>query len=291
MWISRVFRNIAAGIIGMLCVACAPALTRLPAGPGTPTEGDEAGVIYFDASRHPCSLEPLTAVASIRGTIGTQPINGQFSFAGSVMRLRLESIGGRPRDFVFTAEEGNETFVYRGAYRIVGKSADMIETILGLPLNAEDLRRVLTGCPRISGSLEGFRMKDRWFQVRLDGDGGYDVYTQRDSQASRWMIRAIDGAIQGTTNRWRAEFQRDSKGLPKSVRVVSTTWNGTFGEHFDVRLALRRVRVNPQLPPDTFRIELSSSVTTTDLDGFRRSRPRPAPFLVDSRVKPLSGTR
>jgi hypothetical protein len=144
---------------------------------------------------------------------------------------------------------------------------------------------VLTGCPRISGVVEGFRFDDRWFQVRLGGADGYGLYAQRDSDGLGWTIQAIDGAIPGTTNRWRAEFQRDAKGVPKSVHVVSSKWNGVYGEHFDVRVSFHHVRVNSQLPSETFRIEFPWSIPTTALEGLRLSRPESAPFLVDPRVK------
>lgn len=281
----RVLHIIAVGIIPTLCASCGPARMQLPTDRGTLTKADEASFVYFDASRQPCSLEPLTAEASIRGTIGKLPINGRFSFAAAALRLRLESVGKTPRDFVFTTEEAMEAFFYRGAYRMIGKSAEVIETILGLPLKAEDLRRVLTGCPRISGTVEGFRFDDRWFQVRVDGGDGYGLYAQRDSDGLGWTIRVIDGAIPGTTNRWRAEFQRDAKGLPKWVHVVSSEWNGVYGKQFDVRVSFHHVRVNSQLPSETFRIEFPSSIPTTALEGLRRSRPQSAPFLVDPRVK------
>jgi hypothetical protein len=57
------------------------------------------------------------------------PWTGRFTFAASTLRLRLESVGRTPRDFVFTSEEGRETFVYQGAYRLLGTSADLVETI------------------------------------------------------------------------------------------------------------------------------------------------------------------
>ena len=78
--------------------------------------------MYFNASCEPCTLEPLTGQAAIRGSIAGRPIDGRFSFAASALRLRLESVGRMPRDFVFTAEEGREVFVYRGAYELRGKS-------------------------------------------------------------------------------------------------------------------------------------------------------------------------
>ena len=77
----------------------------------------------------------------------------------------------------------------------------MIETILGLPLEPEDLRRVLTGCPRLSGSLDGLRYNDRWFQVRLNGPDGSAVYVLRDVKGIDWMIRAIEAPLPGTTDR------------------------------------------------------------------------------------------
>jgi hypothetical protein len=80
------------------------------------------------------------------------------------------------------------------------------------------MRRVLTACPRISGALSGERFDERWFKVRLDANPSYDVYILRDADGIGWSIRAIVGGFQGTTRRWRAEFER-ATGLPRSVRV------------------------------------------------------------------------
>jgi hypothetical protein len=69
-------------------------------------------------------------------------IEGRFSFAAWALRLRLESVSGTPREFLFTAEPGKETLVHRGAHEVRGRSAELIEAVLGLPLNSEDMRRV-----------------------------------------------------------------------------------------------------------------------------------------------------
>jgi hypothetical protein len=249
-------------------------------------DATEASFVYFDASRRPCALEPLTAQARIRGTIAGRRLDGRFSFAASTLRLRLESVGRMPRDFVFTSEEGKETFVYQGAYRLVGKSADLIETILGLPLKAEDMRRVLTACPRISGSLPGGeRFDERWFKVRLDANPSYDLFILRDADGLGWSIRSLVSTFEGSTRRWRAEFDRDSAGLPRSVRIVSAEWNDALGEQFDVRITFTDVRPNALLGPETFRVSTPAPFPTADVDGLRRTRPASAPFLVDPRVK------
>ncbi|HET9360862.1 MAG TPA: hypothetical protein VFO58_14020 [Vicinamibacterales bacterium] len=257
----------------------------MPTRPGTFVDGKEASFVYFDASRRPCALEPLTAQARIRGTIGGRPVDGRFSFAATVQRLRLESVGRTPRDFVFTSEEGKETFVYQGAYRLLGTSADLVETILGLPLKAEDMRRVLTACPRISGALSGERFDERWFKVRLEANPPYDVYTRRDADGLGWSIQAIVSTFESTTDRWRAEFERDSAGLPRSVRVVSAEWNDVLGDRFDVRITFSDVRVNALLSPETFQVSIPAPFPTADVDGLRKTRPASAPFLVDPRVK------
>ena len=281
--ILRLGHIIAAAIIGTLCTSCASRLPQLSPQSGTPATGEEAGFVYLTAARQRCSLEPMTGEAVINGTIGKEPINGRFSFAAADRQLRLESVGRNAGDLVFTADEDTDAFMYRGAYVIGGKRVDVIETILGLSLDPQDLRQVLTACPDVSGSLDGLHFGDRWFQVRVDGQAGYAVSFQLTNDGRGWIIRAIDGPIAGTTNRWRAEYGSESNGLPRSVHVVSTTWAGTPGEQFDVRLSLRQIRVNVQLPAETFGLGRSLSIPTTDLESLRRSRPRSAPLLVDPR--------
>jgi hypothetical protein len=280
-----IFRAFSIAATAFVLASCAPKAKHVPTGPGTFVDGKDASFVYFDASRRPCALEPLTAQARIRGTIDGHPIDGRFSFAAATLRLRLESVGRTPRDFVFTSEEGKETFVYQGAYRLLGDSAVLIETILGLPLKAEDMRRVLTACPRISGSLSGERFDERWFKVRLEGKPAYDVYTLRDADGLGWSIQTIASTVEGSTHRWRAEFERDSAGRPRSVRFVSAEWNDVLGDRFDVRITFSDVRVNALLEPEAFRVSIPAPFPTTDVDGLRKTRPASAPFLVDPRVK------
>jgi hypothetical protein len=278
----RAFSMTAAAFV---LASCASKTTYVPTLPGTFVDGKDASFVYFDASRRPCALEPLTAQARIRGTIARRPLDGRFSFAASVQRLRLESVGRTPRDFVFTSEEGKETFVYQGAYRLVGKSADLIETILGLPLKAEDMRRVLTACPRISGALSGERFDERWFKVHLQADPPYDLYMQRDADGLGWSIPTLVSTFEGGTHRWRAEYERDSAGLPRSVRIVSAEWNDVLGDRFDVRITFSDVRVNALLGPETFQVSIPAPFPTADVDGFRKIRPASAPFLVDPGIR------
>jgi hypothetical protein len=282
MWTIRALSITATAVV---FASCAPKTTHVPTRPGTFVDGKEASFVYFEASRRPCSFEPLTAQARIRGTIAGRPIDGRFSFAAATLRLRLESVGRTPRDFVFTSEEGKETFVYQGAYRLLGTSPDLIETILGLPLKAEDMRRVLTGCPRISGSLSGERFDERRFKVRLEDKPAYDVYMLRDANGLDWNIQTIVTTVEGSTHRWRAEFERDSARRPRSVRIVSAEWNDVLGDRFDVRITFSDVRVNALLEPETFRVSIPAPFPTADVDGLRKTRPASAPFLVDPRVK------
>jgi hypothetical protein len=271
--------------IATVCASCARTTMHLPTQPGTFVQGDQASFVYFNASCQPCTLEPLTAQAAVRGTIGGRPIDGRFSFAAWALRLRLESVGRMPREFLYTAEEGRETLVYRSAFELRGGSTELIEAILGLPLKAEDLRRVLTACPRISGTLSGERFDDRWFKIRLDDTPSYDVYARRDDDGIGWSIEAIVGAIEGTPRRWRAEYQRDSVGRLRSVRLVSVDWNDARSEQFDVRITFSQIRVHPLLGPETFRASMPAPLPIIDVAGFRKLRAVSTPFLVDSRVR------
>jgi hypothetical protein len=223
------------------------------------------------------------------GTIRTRRISGRFSFAAMVNGLRIESVGDTPRAFFYTRNERQEAFLYREAYSVLAKGDDLIELMLGLPLTPSDLQRVLTACPRIGGSLEFHRFDDQWVKVRVTespSNKTHDLYIRRNPDGLGWTQEVLVGQVVGRTTRWRAEFHREDSGQPSWVRLVSSEWNGTLGEAFDVRLSFRRVQVNAILGPETFTIAPSPCVAVTrDLDSIRSTQSKSAPFLIDPRAK------
>jgi hypothetical protein len=217
-------RAILPAIAAVLCISCASTAMRLPGGPGIPGTGEEAGFVYLDSSRRPCSLEPRTAEVTMGGTIRTRRIRGRFSFAAMVNRLRIESVGDTPRAFVYTRNERQEAFLYRQAYSVLAKGDDLIELMLGLPLTPSDLQRVPTACPRIGGSLEFNRFDDQWVKVRVTespSDNAYDLYIRRNPDGLGWTQEVLVGQVVGRTTRWRAEFHREDSGQPSWVRLVT----------------------------------------------------------------------
>jgi hypothetical protein len=103
-----------------------------------------------------------------------------------------------------------------------------------------------------------------------------ELFVRRKDERSPWTLFAIGRNVAGRTLRWRAEFDNRSRGLFRTIRIVSQEWNGEMGQSFDVVLSLNRVQVGPTIGPETFSPAVPSSAESVSLETFRQQRPRPA---------------
>jgi hypothetical protein len=252
--------------LSMVCAACAPSLLKLPPGPGAPAADAQEAILAATAACRPLSTVSLEI--SVSGSIGGGRIRGRL-LAG-LTRLgaaRLEAVApaGQPV-FILTNGLGfvqpDATLLLSRDNRVLerGRFGAVLEAVTGIPLDAQSLFAVLTGCAP-TGIDEGSALGDDW---RLLTDGLYAVYAHREKDGS-WRLLATVG-LRGTG--WRAEYGGFQEGLPRRIRLTSARPGA-----FDLTIALSQVELNPMLGDDVFRIQIPASARPISLDELKQSGP------------------
>jgi hypothetical protein len=153
-------------------------------------------------------------------------------------------------------------YVPRDQHVARGRPDALLEAVAGVPLDASDLRSVVTGCAGMPNVSAVQAIGDEW---RVTGDGNDEIYLRRDRQAAAWHLvttlrRGSDG--------WRADYSNFDRGLPRTIRLVSTP-----GGRFDLQLDLSQVELNVPLGPEVFQLQVPASAEAISVDELRRSGP------------------
>jgi hypothetical protein len=249
--------------------ACAPALMKLPTGPGVPVP-DFDGV---QGTTETCrSTMTITVEIGAAGSIEGRGLRGRF-LAGLAepASARLEAIApfGQPL-FIFVARDGQATLLLPRDGRVLqnGSPDAVLEALTAVPLDPRALRESLLGCASFPERVAAQAMGDDW---RLVADAGGDAYFHRDSGAASWHLVAFIHREPGRPA-WRAEYQDfqagPSRNLPRMVRLKSIDSN-----KFDLRLTLSQVEVNTRLGPEVFQVQIPAGTRPITLDELRGEAP------------------
>jgi hypothetical protein len=262
-------RRSAAPLLALLlvCAACGPPLLKLPTGPGAPAPDAGDALLAATAACRP--LSTISLEMSVSGSIGGGRVRGRL-LAG-LTRLgaaRLEAVApaGQPV-FILTNGVGqvqpDATLLLSRDNRVLerGRFDAVLQAVTGIPLDAQSMFSVLTGCAP-AGMDEGKALGDDW---RLLTDSLYVVYVHREKDGS-WRLLATAGGRTGSG--WRAEYGAFQDGLPRQMRLTSTPAGA-----FDLTIALSQVELNPPLPDEVFRIQIPASSTPITLDELKTSGP------------------
>src|SRR5262249_38276060 len=150
---------------GLLCASCgAPALVKLPAGPGVPVAASEGAAALAEALTSCNRVDTLTAEIAVTGRVQGRRLRGHLSAgvaATDSARIEATAPFGGPL-FIFVARNDEATLVLPRDRRVLqrGRPADVLEALTGVPLGAADLRAVLTGCAQSNGSAPARRIGD-----------------------------------------------------------------------------------------------------------------------------------
>jgi hypothetical protein len=254
----------------LLCVAigaaaCAPRLTKLPSGPGTPAlDFAQALLSATDACRR---VQSLTAEIAVTGSINGQRARVHLvgGFAPNAGRIEAVAPFGAPL-FIFVASGTDGTLFFPRDDRVVehGRPAELLEAVAGVPLAAADLLRTMTGCamPEPLGGAQA--LGDNWRMAA--GDGGAKIFLHRESAAAPWQLVTVFNPGQGPQWSWRADYDAFQNGLPTVVRFVSADRN-----RFNIQLTLSQVETNIPLGPEAFRVDVPGEAERISIDELRRS--------------------
>jgi outer membrane lipoprotein-sorting protein len=245
--------------------SCGAALTKLPAGPGTPAP--DAADALAEATKSCRAVSSMTADASVSGSAGGRRLRARLNLGiQSPGSARLEAIGPFARPlFILAARGETATLLLNDDNRILenGRPGDVLEAITGVPLDAGDLRDALTGC--VSSTLSaGQQFGDQW---RMLHDGSRLIYLHRNPRTAPWRLAAVVRQG-GRTPEWRAEYADVVDGLPRTIRFVSSD-----PDRFNLRLELRDIELNPPLGPEAFQLKVPPSATPITLEELRRAGP------------------
>jgi len=252
-------------------VSCGAPLMRLPSGPGD--AAPDAADALAQATRACQAITTLTAEVAVSGSANGQRVRGRLSAGvAAPASARLEAVApfGAPI-FIFVATGGDASLLLSRENKVFehGHPDTVLEAAAGVPLSAEDLLHVLTGCSPGGDVREGRRTGPDWRIVTTAG--GDESYLHRESASAPWRLVAVVRRA-AAAHAWRAEYREPQAGVPRSIHVVSAD-AGRMGAAFDLRLVLSQVETNVPLPADVFAFRVPPGATRMTLDELRQTGP------------------
>jgi outer membrane lipoprotein-sorting protein len=258
-------------LVSLVSSSCGVALMKLPAGPRMPATDGAAVIEQATAACRDISTSTLEI--AVRGSVGGQRIRARLS-AGLARpaSARLEAVAsfGQPA-FFFVATNANATIYMPRDRRVArGRPQELLAAVAGVPLDAQALRSVVTGCASMPNVAAMQALGSDW---RVASDGGDEIYLHREQAAAPWRVRVI---IRPGSGGWRADYSKFDRGLPHAIHLVSTPdGRPALGgvEGVDLQLDLSQVEINVPLGADVFQIQIPPAAETISVDELRRSGP------------------
>ena len=252
----------AALIVPLVLLACGCAARRvaLPTDTGTPLPDVDR---VHDAVSSACTgVRTLTAELGLAGRVDGQRVRGRVIAGLARPRaMRLEGVApfGQPV-FILAAHDEDAVLLLPRDRQVVRQSsaARLLDALVGIALEADDLRAVLTGCvlpaPR---PLRGWLHDGGWASIELEGEAR--LYLRR--QASQWILRAA------RRDNWLIEYSAWEGGLPRSVRVTSV---GQAAASVDLTATITQLMTNIDLPATAFVLDVPDDTEVLSVDDLRR---------------------
>lgn len=240
--------------------ACAPRRPHLPTGVATPFP---AAASAYEAAIGACrTTGTIHATLGLSGRAGAQSLRGQVDAGFDVpdrVRLEMRAPFGRPV-FILAAAGPRATLYLPREDRVLrdAPTVDIVEALVGLRLDAAELRAVVSGC--------GFGVADP-----AGGRAYPDGWVAVDTAGSTTYLREMDG-------RWRVvaasrpplsvHYAAFTPARPMTVRLRAP---GPF--RADVTVRLSDVDVDIPLAADVFEVTVPPGAEPLTLDELRRAGP------------------
>jgi outer membrane lipoprotein-sorting protein len=263
---------LAACVVVVAAAGCA-GLMKLPTGAGMPAP--DAAAALAQATAACAGIRTLSAELAISGKVAGQRMRGRLLAgvaAPASARLEATAPFGSPV-FIFVATGEDATLLLPRDARVLehGRPGAVLSAITGVPLDARELRVLLTGCVPPGSVARAKDLGPQWRVVTVsEGDSSHDVYLRRERAAQPWRLVAAVRA--GATDpAWRAEYADFQNGLPRAIRL--TTKSGSAESEFDLQIALSQVEINVALDAGVFHVDVPSSADPITLDELRSARP------------------
>jgi hypothetical protein len=260
-------KKAAAFLLAAVTASCGAPLMKLPAGPGAPAA--DAADAFAQATLVCSGIRTLTAEVAATGKVSGQRFRARLSVGvAAPASARLEAVAPfGPPIFILAANDDQATLLLPRDDRVLehGRSAEVLDAVAGVPLGAADLHAVLTGCAPPAARPEGHALGTDW-RVVTDAAGDA-LYLHRPAAAQPWQLVAV------VRRAWRVDYRDPLNGLPRTMRITSTTREGGAGASFDLTLALSQVETNVPLGPEVFRVDVPRTAKPITVEELRRARP------------------
>lgn len=283
----RVLSGGALAVLALAAASCSTPLMKLPALPPADAPiASDAPAMVADVTRQCRGVRTLTAEVAVSGTVSGQRIRVRLTVGverPDSARVEANAPFGAPF-FIFATTGGAATLLMPRDDRVLRRGAPdrVLDAAAGVPLDAAELRTLLTGCVP-----EGFEAGaivaagDDWRVWRRAGDRGSDaVYFHRDKPTQSWqLVSAFTRRTDETRSQkaesqaWRAEYQGRADGIPQSIRLTSVDAGGDVSKAFDLTLGLSQVDTNVAIEPAAFRVEIPPTAQPITLEELRSARP------------------
>lgn len=241
--------------------ACAPKAVVLPTGAGSPFT--EAAAAYRLAVEDCRGARTLTATLALSGRAGEQRIRGEVDAgfaAPDSIRLEGKAPFGRPAFILASAGAEATTLYLPRDNRVVrrAETADIVEALVGLPLGAAELRRIVSGCGfEVSEPNGGREYPGGWVAVDT---GAATTYLREIDRQWRVAAAARPGLV--------VYYGSFVSGHPSSVRLIAT---GAVAATVTARISDRQINV--ALEPAAFEVEVPPGADALSLDELRQAGP------------------
>jgi len=246
--------------------SCAPALLKLPAGPGGPAA--DARDALIEATTACQKITTLSAEIAASGSAGGRGLRARLlTGVARPASARIEAVApfGAPL-FIFVARANDATLLLPRDDRVLqhGRPDEVLEAVAGVPLDPIELRSTLTGCA-IAPDVEGARqLGDDW---RVISDRPTHIYLRRDPHAAPWRLVATVHPSTAGRAEWRAEYRDFQDGVPRTIHLAALD-----RQQFDLKLALSQVDINTPLGQEVFTVQIPRSAEPITLDELKDAR-------------------
>lgn len=245
--------TLAVACLALTAGACA---TRMPSRPAGRATADPTAVTALTAATTHC--RPLrTASSEIRlsGRAGDSKLRARllagFAEPASV-RLEVLAPFGAPA-LILASDGRSTTLLFPREHQVLREAPvdAVLDAVAGLPMSADDLRRVLFDC-LVGDAAQGERYGDRW-QAVVDGE-------------TRVYLR--DGVPVAADYRgWQIDYANHRGGIARTVRVRRPS------PPVDLVAAIGDLQTNVDLDASAFAVQVPSDAVPITLDELRRSSP------------------
>jgi outer membrane lipoprotein-sorting protein len=243
----------------LVASGCAARRVRLPTDTGTPLP--DIARVHAEVSSACAGVRTLTAELALAGRVEGERVRGRV-IAGLArpLAMRLEGVAPfGPPAFILAAHDGEAVLLLPRDRRVVRETnaARLLDALVGLALEPDDLRAILTGCvvpaPR---PVRGTAHEGGWAVITLEG--GATVYVRQEG--SQWILRAA------RRDNWLLEYGAWQGGFPRSVRLTSAQENSPV----DLTATIAQLMTNVDLPANAFTVDVPGDTEAMSLDELRR---------------------